>query len=107
MEEGEGRRVGMKRKGCRRGYGGDGGRRTRRFFMEKDVVWGCSGEKRVGESAGRWPDVLKINELFVDKYKKNRIFAMLNRAMPQLVAAWVCAFIGLGNELVKRLINRI
>jgi hypothetical protein len=46
--------------------------------MEKDVAWGCSGEGGVGESAGRWPDVLKINELFVDKYKKNRIFAMLN-----------------------------
>jgi hypothetical protein len=46
--------------------------------MEKDVAWGCSGEGMVGESAGRWPDVLKKNELFVDKYKKNRIFAMLN-----------------------------
>ena len=74
VEEGEGRRVGMQRKGCRRGHGGDGGRRTRRFSMEKDVAWGCSGEGGVGESAGRWPDVLKINELFVDKYKKKTYF---------------------------------
>lgn len=70
VEEGEGRRVGMKRKGCRRGHGGDGGKRTRRFSMEKDVAWGCSGEGGVGESAGRWPDVLKKMSFLLTSIKK-------------------------------------